>query len=244
MRRAQRGKRNRGGHGGGGMMQGRGGFSGQGRSNSGEYDRRARADAQKKLEKYLNLARDAQLDGDIIQAENWFQHADHYQRVINACDEQDRQFMPQRVEQPLNAEPAETVFEDDGPASQGQQQPAPERGYTDRPERSENRERQQREGRPERSENRERGERFRQPWRERNPQPVRQQEPDEPETLDVPFLMNAPQPVIRFEPEAVTPSPAVAVPAAAAEEPAAPAPRRRGRPRKKPLEGEGEAVAL
>ena len=45
------------------------------------------------LEKYLNLARDASTGGDRIAAENFYQHAEHYFRIINANNE--GQFTPQ-----------------------------------------------------------------------------------------------------------------------------------------------------
>ena len=35
-------------------------------------------------EKYLNMARDALHAGDRITAENYFQHADHYQRLLDS----------------------------------------------------------------------------------------------------------------------------------------------------------------
>jgi hypothetical protein len=36
------------------------------------------------LEKYLALARDATAAGDRIAAENYFQHAEHYYRILSA----------------------------------------------------------------------------------------------------------------------------------------------------------------
>src|SRR5229473_975640 len=45
-------------------------------------------------EKYVQLARDAQTSGDPISAENYFQHAEHYYRVIAAAREQFRQSPP------------------------------------------------------------------------------------------------------------------------------------------------------
>ena len=38
--------------------------------------------AQRKYERYLALAREATLSGDIIEAENCYQHAEHYFRVL------------------------------------------------------------------------------------------------------------------------------------------------------------------
>jgi hypothetical protein len=45
-------------------------------------------------EKYIQLARDAQTSGDPIAAENYYQHAEHYFRVIAAAQEQFRQNNP------------------------------------------------------------------------------------------------------------------------------------------------------
>jgi hypothetical protein len=45
-------------------------------------------------EKYVQLARDAQASGDPIAAENYYQHAEHYYRVIAAAQEQFRQSNP------------------------------------------------------------------------------------------------------------------------------------------------------
>jgi len=45
-------------------------------------------------EKYVQLARDAQASGDPIAAENYYQHAEHYYRVIAAAQEQFRQNNP------------------------------------------------------------------------------------------------------------------------------------------------------
>src|SRR5207302_5935297 len=42
-------------------------------------------------EKYVQLARDAQASGDPVGAENYFQHAEHYFRLIAAAQEQFRQ---------------------------------------------------------------------------------------------------------------------------------------------------------
>src|ERR1700751_4835698 len=58
-------------------------------------------------EKYIQLARDAQTSGDPIAAENYYQHAEHYFRVIAAAQEQFRQnnphFARQENETPMGA---------------------------------------------------------------------------------------------------------------------------------------------
>lgn len=48
---------------------------------------RIRGNAYQVLEKYLAMARDAASAGDRIAAENYYQHAEHYYRVINANNE-------------------------------------------------------------------------------------------------------------------------------------------------------------
>jgi hypothetical protein len=45
-------------------------------------------------EKYIQLARDATASGDPVAAENYFQHAEHYFRLIAAAQEQFRQNNP------------------------------------------------------------------------------------------------------------------------------------------------------
>jgi hypothetical protein len=45
-------------------------------------------------DKYVQLARDAQASGDPVAAENYFQHAEHYFRLIAAAQEQFRQSQP------------------------------------------------------------------------------------------------------------------------------------------------------
>lgn len=49
---------------------------------------KVRGTAQQVLEKYLALARDASSSGDRIMAEAYFQHAEHYYRILNADGEQ------------------------------------------------------------------------------------------------------------------------------------------------------------
>lgn len=45
---------------------------------------KVRGNAQQVVEKYLALARDASSAGDRIMAENYFQHAEHYYRIMSA----------------------------------------------------------------------------------------------------------------------------------------------------------------
>jgi hypothetical protein len=56
-------------------------------------------------EKYMQLARDAQTSGDPVAAENYYQHAEHYYRVIAVAQEQFRQNNP-HLSRPENETPA------------------------------------------------------------------------------------------------------------------------------------------
>jgi len=57
---------------------------------SNEPDVKVRGPAATVAEKYLQLARDAQASGDLIAAEGYLQHAEHYNRLIAAAQEQIR----------------------------------------------------------------------------------------------------------------------------------------------------------
>jgi hypothetical protein len=82
-------------------------------------------------EKYLQLARDAQSAGDPVTAENHFQHAEHYFRLIATAQEQFRQQNPYYQAPPAPGQnPADEGFdgdEEDGgqpaQAQSGQGQP-------------------------------------------------------------------------------------------------------------------------
>src|SRR3546814_4559046 len=50
-------------------------------------DVRIRGNASQVYEKYLNLARDATTSGDRVLAESYFQHAEHYYRILAAFQE-------------------------------------------------------------------------------------------------------------------------------------------------------------
>jgi hypothetical protein len=57
-------------------------------------DVKIRGTASHIAEKYLQLARDALSSGDPVAAENYYQHAEHYFRLIAAAQEQFRQSQP------------------------------------------------------------------------------------------------------------------------------------------------------
>jgi hypothetical protein len=82
-------------------------------------------------EKYLQLARDAQSSGDPVGAENFFQHAEHYFRLIAAAQEQFRQNQPNALFRPesMGNDSRDEVFDDsddEGPEQPGMggEQPA------------------------------------------------------------------------------------------------------------------------
>jgi hypothetical protein len=90
-----RGRNHRGGSGSGGG--GGGGAGGAIRHHNGNIplnrnhvfdsngpDLRIRGTAQQLFEKYLQLGRDATSSGDRVMAEGYFQHAEHYFRILNA----------------------------------------------------------------------------------------------------------------------------------------------------------------
>lgn len=83
-------------------------------------DVRIRGTAWQVHEKYLALAKDAAAIGDIIMAENYSQHAEHYQRIINSFQEQMGQWAPQVAQNDDAAEMDGNVMMP--PAQQPQQQ--------------------------------------------------------------------------------------------------------------------------
>ncbi len=68
-------------------------------------DIKIRGTASHVAEKYVQLARDARSSGDPVAAENYYQHAEHYFRLIAAAQEQFRQNQPQpRTEVEMTSE--------------------------------------------------------------------------------------------------------------------------------------------
>ncbi len=61
-------------------------------------DLRVRGTSQQLFEKYLQLGRDATSSGDRVMAESYFQHAEHYFRILNAMN-QAAQASPQQGQQ-------------------------------------------------------------------------------------------------------------------------------------------------
>ena len=59
-------------------------------------DVRIRGTAQQLFEKYLQLGRDATSAGDRVMAEGYFQHAEHYFRILNAMNQAAAQHQQQQ----------------------------------------------------------------------------------------------------------------------------------------------------
>jgi hypothetical protein len=77
-------------------------------------DIKIRGTASHIAEKYLQLARDARSSGDPVAAESYYQHAEHYFRLIAAAQEQFRQSQPQHLQQQRPDEVIGEDGEDDG----------------------------------------------------------------------------------------------------------------------------------
>ena len=85
-------------------------------------DLRIRGTAQQLFEKYLQLGRDATGAGDRVMAESYFQHAEHYFRILNAMNQ------AQQAQQ--GGSPQRRPYGQDGDGEQDEQQPA---GFGEQP---------------------------------------------------------------------------------------------------------------
>jgi Domain of unknown function (DUF4167) len=115
MMRQGQGKRNRGRHNGGSGGGGGGGGHQQGNRprpphrvqvfESSGPSVKIRGNAYQVFERYIALAREAASSGDRIAAENLYQHAEHYFRVMNADGNgQGNQMVPPRPMTPADTE--------------------------------------------------------------------------------------------------------------------------------------------
>src|ERR1700742_4921969 len=84
-------------------------------------DIKIRGTASHIAEKYLQLARDARSSGDPVAAENYYQHAEHYFRLIAAAQEQFRQNQPQQQPRPDAEVTSEDGDDDEGFSNFGQE---------------------------------------------------------------------------------------------------------------------------
>jgi hypothetical protein len=130
----------------GGRRRGRGGQRGQNLGGN-RQDNRQRGNAAQLLEKYKNMARDAQLAGDRVQSEYYLQFADHYFRVLG---ENRSRFDEQRPQRDDNSSDEDENEEEMVEASGDEQMDRGNRRDRDEREerqpRRENRERPQRNG--------------------------------------------------------------------------------------------------
>ncbi len=176
--------RNRGRQGGGGYSGG-GGHSGSHGGNpanrvydSNGPDVKVRGTAQTVADKYMQLGRDAQLSGDGVMAESYYQHAEHYYRLWLANQPAgqpihfprrpglDEEYEEDSADgagdagegEELAAEGVETV---EAAAPEGEQQQRQENFRQNRPQR------EAREGEGNRDNNREGGRRDRNRWQQR-----------------------------------------------------------------------------
>jgi hypothetical protein len=100
-------------------------------------DLRIRGTAQQLFEKYLQLGRDATSGGDRVMAEGYFQHAEHYFRILNAMNQAAQQSQPQNGQQqqrrPYNGEDGQGGINGEGGEGEGEEESgAP--GTGDQPE--------------------------------------------------------------------------------------------------------------
>lgn len=156
-------------------------------------DVKIRGNAQHVAEKYTTLARDAQSAGDRVMAENYLQHAEHYNRIIMAAQAA-APVQYQRDDRDDQDQDDENNYEDDGNNVGNNEQE-----FQERPERQDRTERQER---PERQERQER-----QPRHERQDRPERQERSDRRErperVMHQPINGSGPQPVIEGTPAEV-----------------------------------------
>jgi hypothetical protein len=172
-------------------------------------DIKIRGTASHVAEKYVQLARDARSSGDPVAAENYYQHAEHYFRLIAAAQEQFRQNQPQpRTENEMAPEDGDD--ESESFSNFGQEpgfvpaQPQPFVPRDNPPPRGDH----QREGQP--YQQRDHQPREHNPHREHRPQP--QFQPPQPQPQPViadsvsvdrlPSFITGPQPQISNAPAA------------------------------------------
>lgn len=190
---------------------------------------RVRGTAAQIVEKYTTMARDASVSGDKVLMLNYFQHAEHYQRLLNEITEENAVFerdreaqRQQQAAQPVleGAEAAEGFVPDEQPSVQAQ---PPQQ-------------REQRQDRPDRQDRQERFERRHERGPDRNqdrgPRPERAERQDRPqraERNDAGVASEADNVLPDFLQIPVAAAPVPAVEHTAPE--AAAAPRGRGAPR-------------
>ena len=158
-------------------------------------DVRVRGTAQQLFEKYLQLGRDATSGGDRVMAESYFQHAEHYFRILNAMNQAVQGGQNNQGQRRYGDNEAGEGDEQsqDETAEAPQQQSRPDNRPDSRPDsRSDNRN----ENRP--YENRNRGNDGNQRYEPREPrvEPQRERLPgtgDQPDARDIPIAAAPPE---------------------------------------------------
>ncbi|RWX74356.1 DUF4167 domain-containing protein [Neorhizobium lilium] len=151
-------------------------------------DVKIRGTAQHIAEKYSTLARDAQSSGDRVMAENYLQHAEHYNRIIAAAQAQMQDRFPRDERGEMQDRDGNVLDQDDLDGSDGDDFGyAPQPGMDEQPRREQHTQGQniqgqggqQASGTPQGqvSEGRE------QPPRENRREPRRERRPDRPERV-------------------------------------------------------------
>jgi hypothetical protein len=169
-------------------------------------DIKIRGTASHVAEKYVQLARDARSSGDPVAAENYYQHAEHYFRLIAAAQEQFRQNQPQpRTDNEMAAE--ESDDDSESYSNFGQEPgfvPAQPQPFVPR---DNNQRDHQREGQPYQPRDHQPREHYRE--REHRPQPQYQPQPQpqpQPVIADtgsvdrLPSFITGPQPQVGSSP--------------------------------------------
>ena len=156
-------------------------------------DIKIRGTASHIAEKYLQLARDARsASGDPVAAENYYQHAEHYFRLIAAAQEQFRQNQQPRGDEPVSNSSDDS--EDDGEnfSNFGQepgfvpQPPQQQQPYVRDGQRDHQRDFQQRDNQPYQRDNQQPRE-----HRERDHRPQPQYQPPQPPNQPQPAVAEA-----------------------------------------------------
>ena len=127
-----------------GRSRGRGGRKGGGGGGGNNINRvydsagpegKVRGTPQQIIDKYLTLARDAQTSGDRVTAENFLQHAEHYQRIlISAMSEQEksrREAASQATDDDQDEPSSMDVADSHSPSNGGSQPRANRRAQSD-----------------------------------------------------------------------------------------------------------------
>jgi len=168
-------------------------------------DIKIRGTASHVAEKYVQLARDARSSGDPVAAENYYQHAEHYFRLIAAAQEQFRQNQPQP--RPDSNAP-EIATEDGDDDSEGFSHFGQEPGFVPQQQQpfvrdNNQRDNNQRDGQPSYQRDQQPREHHRE--REHRPQPQYQPQPPQPQPViadtgggvdRLPSFITGPQPQI------------------------------------------------